>query len=244
MNEAMATKRDDLAAFTAARLDNRMLSDQVVSFLTAEVMFGKLRPGQRVNEAELARHLGISRNPIREAIRRLEERGMLISAPRRGTFVRSYNKKDIDDIFSFRLIVENFALEQGLASLTDRSLHEITDYVHAMEKAAHENDEPGLVGNDLAFHKRICELSDNRQTLHAFLNIQSELQIFITMAERRFESLLAAATDHWPVIDALASRNVARAKAAMTEHINDSWRRLAEAFETAPEAAPYPVEPR
>ncbi|WP_334175028.1 GntR family transcriptional regulator [Pseudoxanthobacter sp.] len=219
------------AEYSAAKLDNRMLSDQVATFLIREIMFGKLRQGQRINEAELARHLGISRNPIREAVRRLEERGVLVSAPRRGTFVRSFSKKDIDDIFSFRLLVENFALEQGLARMSDIDLAEIAAYVGAMEQAARDNDEQALVEGDLAFHLRICKLSDNHQTLHAFLNIQAELQLLITMAEQRFESLEAAAADHWPVVEALATRELARATAALREHILDSWRRLAEAYE-------------
>lgn len=223
----------ELPGFSATQLDNRMLSDQVVSFLTDEVRFGRLRSGQRVNEAELARHLGISRNPIREAVRRLEERGMLVSAPRRGTFVRSFSKKDIDDIFSFRLIVENFALEQGLSSLTDGELSLISGHVHAMEIAAQENNEPVLVGNDLAFHERLCNLSNNRQTIHAFLNIKIELQMLIGMAGRRFDTLHAAAADHWPVVEALASRRIDLVANAISEHIHDSWRRLSEAYENS-----------
>lgn len=215
------------AEYSAAKLDTRMLSDQVGSFLIREIMLGNLRPGQRINEAELARHLGISRNPIREAVRRLEERGTLVSAPRRGTFVRTFTAKDIDDMFSFRLLVESFALEQGLARMTDADLAQITDLVRAMERAAVEKNELALVENDLAFHLRICRLSDNHQTLHAFLNIQAELLLLITMAERRFETQEEAAADHWPVVEALATRDLGRATDALQFHIRDSWRRLA-----------------
>jgi DNA-binding GntR family transcriptional regulator len=217
---------------SAAQLDNRMLSDQVGSFLIREIIFGRLRQGQRINEAELARHLGISRNPIREAIRRLEERGMLVLSPRRGAFVRTFTHKDIDDIFSFRIVVESFALEQGLATMTEADLDEIKLCVTRMVQAADDGDEPRLVENDLAFHRRICDLSNNHQTRHAFSNIQAELQLLITMAEQRFESRQAAAVDHWPVVEALASRDVVRAKNAIREHISDSWRRLADAYDT------------
>lgn len=226
--------------FGDARLDNRMLSDQVAAFLIREITFGSLRQGQRINEAELARHLGISRNPIREAVRRLEERGMLVSAPRRGTFVRSFTKKDIDDIFSFRLLVENFALEQGLPRMTDAALAEITGHAEAMDTAAVTGDEPALVEHDLAFHQCICNLSDNHQTRHAFQNIQAELQMLITMAEQRFETLEEAAADHWPVVAAIATRDLAQASAALRDHIKDSWRRLAEAYDR-PDGAPPPI---
>ncbi|MFC0218196.1 DNA-binding GntR family transcriptional regulator [Pseudochelatococcus lubricantis] len=243
MSQTLGSEGRISAEYSAARLDNRMLSDQVASFLIREIMLGKLKHGQRINEAEIARHLGISRNPIREAVRRLEERGVLVSAPRRGTFVRTFTKKDIDDIFAFRLLVENFALENGLAAMTDAHLREITSYAVAMEDAARNNDEIALVENDLAFHLALCKLSDNHQTLHAFLNIQAELQLVITMAEQRFETLEEAATDHWPVVRALETRDLDKARTALREHIEDSWSRLADVYERHDAGSTPPPKP-
>lgn len=212
-------------------IDNRMLSDQVSTFLVRELIFGRLQPGQRINEAELARQLGISRNPIREAIRRLEERGLLVAVPRKGTFVRTFLRNDIDEIFSFRVVVERFAVEQALPQMTDADINRIAGFVDAMVAAAKTNDEIALVENDLAFHLEICKLSKNRQTLHAFTNIQAEVQMLITIAERQFESQMAAAVDHWPVVEALRSRNPEKAMDAIRDHIRDSWRHLLEAYE-------------
>lgn len=216
------------SALSSGIIDNRMLPDQVATFLIRELIFGRLKPGQRVNEAELSRQLGISRNPIREAIRRLEERGLLVAMPRRGTFVRTFHRRDIDEIFSFRVVVERFAMEQAITQMTDADIDRIARFVDTMVKAAGEGDEIGLIENDLAFHLEICRLSSNRQTLHAFSNIQAEVQMLITMAERRFESLQEAATDHWPVVEAMRTRNAEKAMDAIGAHIRDSWRRLLE----------------
>ena len=212
-------------------IDHRMLSDQVSTFLVRELIFGRLQPGQRINEAELARQLGISRNPIREAIRRLEERGLLVAVPRKGTFVRTFLHSDIDEIFSFRVVVERFAVEQALPLMTDADIDRIAGFVDAMVAAANTNDEIALVENDLAFHLEICRLSKNRQTLHAFTNIQAEVQMLITMAERQFASQMAAAIDHWPVVEALRTRNPEKAMDAIRDHIRDSWRHLLVAYE-------------
>lgn len=212
-------------------IDHRMLSDQVSTLLVRELIFGRLQPGQRINEAELARQLGISRNPIREAIRRLEERGLLVAVPRKGTFVRTFLHSDIDEIFSFRVVVERFAIEQALPQMTDADIDRIARFVDAMVAAANANDEIALVENDLAFHLEICRLSKNRQTLHAFTNIQAEVQMLITMAERQFESQMAAAVDHWPVVEALRTRNPQKAMDAIRDHIRDSWRHLLVAYE-------------
>ncbi|RUZ79712.1 GntR family transcriptional regulator [Mesorhizobium sp. M7A.F.Ca.US.006.01.1.1] len=212
-------------------IDHRMLSDQVSTLLVRELIFGRLQPGQRINEAELARQLGISRNPIREAIRRLEERGLLVAVPRKGTFVRTFLHSDIDEIFSFRIVVERFAMEQALPQMTDPDIERIAGFVDAMVAAANANDEIALVENDLAFHLEICRLSKNRQTLHAFTNIQAEVQMLITMAERQFESQMAAAVDHWPIVEALRTRNPQKAMDAIRDHIRDSWRHLLEAYD-------------
>lgn len=215
----------------AGIIDNRVLSDQVSTLLVRELIFGRLHPGQRINEADLARQLGISRNPIREAVRRLEERGLLVAVSRKGTFVRTFLRSDVDDIFSFRVVVERFAIEQALPHMTEADIQRIADFVDAMEAAARAVDEVAFVENDLAFHLEICRLSRNRQTLHAFTNIQTEVQMLIMFAERQFVSLTAAAEDHWPVVDALQSRDIVKATNAMTHHIQDSWRHLLKSYE-------------
>lgn len=233
-NETPATRaRHSTSNFSEVRLDNRMLSDQVESYLQGELVAGRLKQGNRINEAVLARHLGISRNPIREAIRRMEERGLLVSVPRRGTFVRSFSLKDIDDIFSFRCMVEGFAIEQGLPAMTDDDIEDLAAIVREMEAAAAAGDEALLVERDVAFHHKLCSLSGNGQTLHAFLNIQGEVQIFITLVEHRFPSLHEAAVDHWPIVEALRSRDVAQSVEAIRIHIKDAWRRISNGYERA-----------
>lgn len=211
-------------------IDSRMLSDQVAEHLFRELVSGWLRGGQRINEAELARTLGISRNPIREAIRKLEERGLLVSSPRRGTFVRSFTKQDIEDVFSFRTMVEDFAVRQALKRMTPADVDGLRKMADGMVQAANAGKEMELVQKDIGFHQRICELSGNSQTLRAFNNLHAEVQIFITLVEHRFESLEAAAVDHYPVVDAIASGDSDWAAKALRDHIQDSWRRIAAAY--------------
>ena len=211
-------------------IDNRMLSEQVATHLFRQLVNGRLRGGQRINEAELARTLGISRNPIREAIRKLEERGLLVSSPRRGTFVRSFTKRDMADIFSFRTVVEGFAIRQALPRMTDDDHADLRSIVQSMADAASAGHEMDLVEADIAFHQRVCELSGNSQTLRAFMNIRAEVQMSITLVEHRFESLEAAAVDHWPIVEAIATRDIKKAVRALEEHIQDSWQRISAAY--------------
>lgn len=207
-----------------------MLSDQVADFLMGQIVSGNIRQGDRINEAELARRLGISRNPIREAVNRLEERGLLIAIPRRGHFVRSFSRKDIDDLLSFRTAIESFALQQGLAEMNEADIAGLAELVGEMENAAAAGDEARLTALDLSFHRRICELSGNGHTLHAFTSIQGEVQMLIAFVDYGFTSLHAAAADHWPIVEALGTRNTARATEALQEHIRDAWSRIAQEY--------------
>ena len=210
-----------------------MLSQQVVDILMGELVAGRIRQGDRINEAELARRFGISRNPVREAVKRLEERGLLISSPRRGTFVRRFSRHDIDDIFSFRVALETFALRQALPGIDDAALETLAELTLRMEAAADAGDEARLTALDLAFHRRICELSGNGQTLRAFASIQGEVQMLIALVDYGYDSLQAAAADHWPVVEALRGRDPARAEAAVEDHIRDAWSRIAREYPAA-----------
>lgn len=208
-------------------LGTTMLSEQVVGFLMGELVSARLGPGDRINEAELARRLGISRNPIREAVKRLEERGLLVSVPRRGTFVRTFSRADLDEIYSFRVMLECFALRQALEHIGEAEVAELAAIVTEMEAAAHADDEAHLISLDLAFHARICRLSRNGQTVRAFTAIQGEVQMLIALVNYGFGSLADAAADHWPIVRALQGNDPARAEAALAEHIRDAWSRIA-----------------
>lgn len=230
MNPTSSSSFGDRQGNHSNVIDNRMLSEQVATHLFRLLVNGTLRGGQRINEAELARELGISRNPIREAIRKLEERGLLVSSPRRGTFVRSFSKQDMTDIFSFRTVVEAFALKQALPRMTDEDQAGLQGIVQRMKDCAAARDEMGLVEADIGFHQRICELSGNSQTLRAFMNIRAEVQMSITLVEHRFETLEDAAVDHIPIVEAIATRNMDKAVEALEYHIKDSWARISAAY--------------
>lgn len=221
---------DDQNPFDTLIVESKSLSEQVTEYLYKLLVSGRLKGGQRVNEAELARTLKISRNPIREAIRKLEERGLLVSAPRRGTFVRSFSASDIEDIFSFRMALEEFALRQAFPKLTEANIDELASIVEQMEAAAKAGKEMELVEKDISFHQRICELSGNTQTIRAFSNIYAEIQISITLVEHRYETLEEAASDHWPIVEAFRSRDEERIVKAVKEHIQDSWLRIKAAY--------------
>ncbi len=203
--------------------DTLSLSEQVRNFLLKEMTSGRLKPGGRINEAELARKLGISRNPIREAISGLAQRGYLVSSPRRGHRMRVLTVQDIDDVFSFRICVESFAIEQAVPRMRKRDLVGLRAIQDRMFEAAADNNVTGMREADLALHRTICELSGNRQTLRAHEAIDTEVQILIACVDLELESLAFTAAAHVPIVEALEARDAARAVAAMQHHLKTTW---------------------
>jgi DNA-binding GntR family transcriptional regulator len=203
--------------------DTLSLSEQVRNFLLKEMTSGRLKPGGRINEAELARTLGISRNPIREAISGLAQKGYLVASPRRGHRMRALTVQDIDDIFSFRMCVESFAIEQAVPRMTKRDLDGLRAIQDRMFEAAADNNVTGMREADVALHRGICELSGNRQTLLAHEAIDTEVQILIACVDLELESLAFTAAAHLPIVEALEARDSSRTVAAMQNHLRATW---------------------
>jgi DNA-binding GntR family transcriptional regulator len=207
------------------------LSDQVRNILLEALTSGRLRPGGRINEAELARVLGISRNPIREAVSGLAQRGFLVSAPRRGHFMRLFSPRDVNDVFSFRICVESFAIRQALPQMTPTDHAGLRDIVTRMIDAAQAERLTGLRQADIALHRRICELSRNRQTLRAHEGIDTEVQMLIASVDLEHETPMESALAHVPIVEAMATGNVADSIDAMEHHLKTTWARVLKVYD-------------
>lgn len=207
------------------------LAEQVRDYLLEGLTSGRLRPGDRINEAELARMLGISRNPIREAISGLAQRGFLVAAPRRGHFMRVFTPDDVDDVFSFRICVEAFALRQAMPRMTGRDVDGFVGLVDRMIEAARIGRLSDLRQADMALHRRICELSGNRQTVRAHEGIDTEVQMLVAFVDLDQETPMAAARSHEPIVEAIAAGDVERAVAAIERHSRQTWARVLEAYD-------------
>lgn len=214
-------------------MESVSLADQVRDFLLEGLTSGRLRPGDRINEAELARRLGISRNPIREAISGLAQRGFLVAEPRRGHFMRVFTPEDVNDVFSFRICVESFAIRQAMPRMSKGDVDAFLALVERMIGAARELRLSELRQADMALHRRICELSGNRQTLRAHEGIDTEVQMLIAFVDLDQETPMAAALSHVPIVEAIASGDVERTVVEMERHMRQTWSRVLEIYDTA-----------
>jgi DNA-binding GntR family transcriptional regulator len=141
-------------------MDVRTLKEQIVKLLRGAILSGKIRPGQRLNESELARDFGLSRIPVREALQHLQQDGLVVDVPRRGKFVIDLTEEKIQKINSLRLILEAEALRLCRAKMPAEGLQALGSLVAKMEHSR-EVSEVEASALDIEFHRLIWRYAGN-----------------------------------------------------------------------------------
>lgn len=196
----------------------RRISDQVLMAISD----GRLKPKDKIAEARLARELGTSRAPVREALRLLESQGLIITLPRRGFFVNSYDADELDDIYDLRECLELHAAEHAIARMTDDDFKRLSDQVDVLKALARSDDARQQVDQDYAFHRMLCALGGNERIVRIFDQIATQLRAGIALVGRVYDDPGEVARSHDPLIDALRDRDSQRLRAELKEHLQDA----------------------
>ena len=138
-----------------------VLGEQVSYILTEAILEGDLKGGDQLVEAELQQQFGISRSPLREAFRDLEKKGLVVIIPRRGTFVKRITRKDIEENFPVRAVLEGLAAQEAYRKITRNALAEMSHVLGKMAKAVKENDTKAYWKSHLEFHDIFIKASGN-----------------------------------------------------------------------------------
>jgi len=201
------------------KLDNyKPLREIVFETLREAIIQGTLAPGERLMEIQLAEEMGVSRTPVREAIRKLELEGFVAMVPRKGAYVAGISVKDILDVFEVRAALE--ALAAGLAA--ERATAEELD---AMERAllyiheAGDDQIDSIVERDTDFHDLIYKASRNQRLLQIITLLKEQIQRFRTTSLSQPGRLKHAVDEHKGIIEAIGEHNVELASSLAREHI-------------------------
>lgn len=198
------------------------LVDRLTDMLRNDIVQGRIRHGEKITEVTLAERLGISRNPIREAVRRLEGTGLLVNYPRRGRFVRQVSREEADDIFFFRSSIERAGIVRVTVIRTDADIERLRKVLIDMHTAARAGDVGLTMELDVLFHRTICEIAGSRRALRAFDDIHVELRILLRMIGANFTTLEHTAATHDSLLEAIVSADAWRADREMAKHIDDA----------------------
>ena len=197
-----------------------VLSDRVKEHIIEAVLSGELKPGDRIVESSMARQLGVSQAPVREAIRDLVLLGFLESEPYRGTSVRSFTPEELWETYTVRAALESLAARLAAEHITKADTEALQRILDEMMEAAHQQDQDRLVQLDNHFHEKILQISRNKILYQLWKTLQFGTWSIVTYRISSYEPAYLAAR-HEQLLDALRSGDPERAMHVMQHHIED-----------------------
>jgi DNA-binding GntR family transcriptional regulator len=198
------------------------LKSLALNQIKGAILSGKLRPGDRIVEARLAREMGISKFPIREAIRYLEREGLVVAFPFKGTYVSNFDEGDIEELYTLRSALEELAIRILMSKLDEEKIGKLDSILADMQKAANEQKVDKVISEDMRFHRTICELSGHRKLLKMWLTLQDQIKSFIAREEYFYGQSDQLVETHYPVIGAIKSGDSELVEKCIREHLKNA----------------------
>jgi DNA-binding GntR family transcriptional regulator len=198
-------------------ISRSVLSDQVKDHLLQEIMTGSYPPGSRIVETRVARELGTSQAPVREALRDLEALGVVEITAFHGARVRHPGKAELLEAYGVRAELESLGARLALSRMSDADLEELQSLVDQMQRAADAHDTHGEALADVRFHARVIEISGNHTLERVWRFLEPGSRTYITLVVPGVNSRQVADL-HVPILDALRHRDPELAVAAYHRH--------------------------
>jgi len=217
---------------TKLNLDNyKPLRDVVFENLREAILEGKVKPGQRLMEVQLAEQLGVSRTPIREAIRKLELEGLVVMVPRKGAYVADVSFKDILNVLEIRASLESLAASLAAERMTEDELQALEMKSYEFNKALERDDTEAMIQKDVELHDIIYKSTRNDRLISIVESLREQVQRFrVTYItdKNRFTNLTL---EHQRIIEAISNRDGEAAKKYAGEHIENAENYIVDAGE-------------
>ncbi|MEZ7848980.1 MAG: FCD domain-containing protein [Polaromonas sp.] len=193
------------------------------------ILKGVLIPGQRINEPDVAARLGVSRVPVREALRELESSGLVVARKHAGVFVRQLATQEVSDLYQMRALLDGFAGRQVAqrSSLDNVALlRGLDDSMAAMQDAARQHDVQRYYGENLRFHWAIVEAAGNLSLSETYRGIVQKLHVSRLKNLAHDSRMQDSISEHMDIASALRQGDPERCNKLLTEHVDDAHSRL------------------
>jgi DNA-binding GntR family transcriptional regulator len=192
---------------------------QVVEALRNEIIAGHFAPGQRLIEATLSRELGTSRGPVREALRQLENEGLVVSVPYKGAVVLGVSDEEVQEVLiPIRLVLERYSFSRAIEVMTDADFAELAKQIWVMERAARASDLVKVVEADLRFHDIVISSAGQPHSAQIWRSIWPRIRAYF-FRYGRSASLELMADEHRELLDVLQTRDKGKVLGQLERHI-------------------------
>jgi DNA-binding GntR family transcriptional regulator len=233
MSADRASERKSLASSSIrpTSLQRPPLSDEVYELLKKFIVGGELSPGARYSEEQLASLLGVSRTPVREALRKLHQDGFVSIQPGRGVRVTTLSPDDLRKIYPIISVLEALAAELAVAHVTSADLQEMRDYQVQMKTAAAANDAYTFLSVNMRFHRVYIMRSENPELRRMIETLKGRIQRFRLISLSQAGRMRTSYRQHQQIMKAFSRRNVRLVWTLVRQHVLDGMQSALVMFE-------------
>jgi len=201
-----------------ASLDRSTLRERALEALRAAITSGQYRPGDHLGEVELGKHLGVSRGTVREALRHLQQEGLVTTGTRGMLRVNTVSPQEVRELFRVRAALEGLAVTEIIASPKRQAA--VATLREAVSRLSdHEGDFTATLEADLGFHLLMCQLSGNTMLVDAWRYLEGRIRVTIMNYETDQKPTMMSRDRHSPIVDAVENGDAAAAVKIVEEHM-------------------------
>jgi DNA-binding GntR family transcriptional regulator len=202
-------------------IERRSLKEEVLSRVKEFIMKGRYVPGQRIVIDTLAKELGVSVTPVREALHHLAAEGLVSVEPRKGFTVKKWEPKEIEDLLYLRMYLEKLATRLFIERASERDIEELSMIVKQMDSAVQSSDLEALTMFNSQFHNKIVQGSGNEELHKIMESLSAKLHRVRILSLSYPGRMEQSCIEHKVIFDAIKERNVISAEKAVEEHIKN-----------------------
>ena len=197
------------------------LRDVVFNTLRQAILKGELKPGERLMEIALADKLGVSRTPIREAMRKLELEGLVVMIPRRGAQVANITEKDLNDVLEVRIALESMAIEKASKRMTEEQMLKMRRAEKDFERVMAEGNLVRIAEADVEFHEIIYQAADNARLYQVLSNLREQMYRYRVEYLKEEDTRNQLIREHEELSRAIRERDVEKAQELSFRHLEN-----------------------
>jgi DNA-binding GntR family transcriptional regulator len=199
--------------------DYKPLREIIFNTLREAIIVGELKPGERLMEVQLSEKMGVSRTPVREAIRKLELEGLVNMIPRKGAHVADLSVKDIIDVLEVRATLDGLATALASEKITEDELKELSNVQKQFINYVEKDNIQGAIRKDVEFHEIIYRCSRNDKLLQISNNLREQVQRFRVIYMKDYGSMRDIISEHAEIFEAIEGRDPKCARKVAQNHI-------------------------
>lgn len=197
------------------------LRDVVFNTLREAILKGELKPGERLMELQLAAKLGVSRTPIREAIRMLEQEGLAVTMPRKGAEVARMTEKDMEDVLQIRAALDELAVQIAVEKITEEQLEILEEARIAFEQSIQTGNVKKIAQADVKFHDAIYQATDNAKLVTMLNNLREQMYRYRVEYLKEKKTYPTLLEEHKAIVEGLRKRDRKQVSECMRDHVRN-----------------------